>query len=239
MCGRFVAASPPEELAAFFDAENLVDPLDVASCARFNVAPTDPVLVCVREGDGRVLDTYRWGLVPGFARDPRIGNRMINARSETAATNRAFRYSFEHRRCLVPATGFYEWRRSDRQPYFIHRADGEPLVFAGLWAEWHGRVAGEESVLRSTAILTRAANGFISPIHDRMPVVLDRSQWVRWLDPGTDDGEEPLSSMGPPAEDVLVMHPVGRAVNNARNDGPDLIVAVEDPGAGPVQGVLL
>ena len=177
MCGRFVSASPPEEIAEYFAAMMMGDPLE----PNFNVAPTLDVYVVYEDGSERKLDQFHWGLVPGFAKDVKIGNRMINARAETLATNNSFKHSFARRRCIVPADGFYEWQavagQKRKQPYFIHRQDDEPLAFAGLWAEWRGQVAGEQVVVRSTTIITTEANETMAPVHDRMPVILPRRAW--------------------------------------------------------------
>ena len=153
MCGRFTQQRSDHELAEWFEAEQLVDDPG----GRFNVAPTDPVSIVVEKDERRALTAYRWGLVPFWAKDRSIGSRMINARAETLATNNAFRDSFAHRRCLVPADGFYEWRRDPgrRQPFVIHRLDGAPLAFAGLWAGWRDRETGE--VLRTMTIVTTGA----------------------------------------------------------------------------------
>ena len=158
MCGRFVSASPPEEIAEYFGAVAVGDPLE----SRYNVAPTLDVYVVYEQpgaepSAARRLDQFYWGLVPGFAKDMKIGARMINARSETAATNNSFRGSLARRRCIVPADGFYEWQKFEgskaKQPFYIHRADGHQLAMAGLWAEWRGVVAGEAVAVRSTTIL--------------------------------------------------------------------------------------
>jgi len=246
MCGRFVSASPPEEIAEYFAAILEGDPLE----PRYNVAPTLDVYVVYEDGsavrsDGhaeRRLDQFHWGLVPSFATDLKIGARMINARSETAATNNSFKHSLARRRCIVPADGFYEWRavagQKRKQPFYIHRRDDEPLAFAGLWAEWKGQVAGEDVVVRSTTILTTSANETMAPIHDRMPVILPRRAWDEWLDPTMLQVErvQPLLVPAPPT--LLTMHPVSTDVGNARNEGPHLvdeIPAADLVGAGEAE----
>ena len=223
MCGRFVSASPPEEIAAYFAADAVGERLE----PNYNVAPTLDVYVVYEDGRERRVDPFHWGLVPGFAKDLTIGNRMINARSETAATNGAFKHSLARRRCIVPADGFYEWRKvpgeRTKQPYFVHRRDDEPLAFAGLWAEWRGNVAGEQVVVRSTTILTTAANETMSTIHDRMPVILPAPTWDEWLDPQVQEVERVQGLLVPAPEGILAMHPVSTEVNNARHAGPQLI----------------
>ena len=231
MCGRFVLASPPDEIAAYFAAEPPADPLE----PRFNVAPTMDVYAVYEDGSERRLDAFYWGLVPGFAKDLKIGARLINARSETVATNNSFKNAFERRRCIVPADGFYEWQKiagqRAKQPYFVHRGDGEPLALAGLWSEWRGTVAGEQVVVRSTTILTTDANETMAPVHDRMPVILPRRSWDLWLDPTNRDvaSVQPLL-VGAPAT-LLTMHPVSTAVGNVKNDDPSLVDEIEAAGA--------
>lgn len=230
MCGRFVAAASVEEIADFFAAVPPPDPLPPA----YNIAPSSDVQVVVEEpGIERRIDVYRWGLVPSWARDLSIGNRMSNARSETAATKNSFRHSLAKKRCIVPADGFYEWTTIEgqkaKQPYFIHRADGAPLAFAGLWAQWRGEIDGREAVVRSFTILTTGANGTMRPIHDRMPVILEPDDFERWLDPELTDPEAVLPLMVPAADGVVTMHPVSTEVNNARNKGAHLIDPIELP----------
>src|SRR6516162_4894956 len=204
MCGRFVVASSPTLLAERFHAEETME----ATPPDYNVAPREDVAV-VRErvgdeGTRRVLSRVRWGLVPAWAKDPSVGDRMINARAETLARSSAFQVAFEKRRCLIPADGFYEWRhvppppgakRGRREPFFIHRRDGEPMAFAGLWAVWKvpdaqvGTIGGDDGWLRTCSIVTAKANALLEPVHDRMPVVLAERAWDAWLDPTPATGE--------------------------------------------------
>src|SRR5215213_26609 len=147
MCGRFVAASPPADIAAYFDVQQVSD---AAPEPNYNVAPTSDVFVVYTDGDTRRLDPLHWGLIPSFAKDMSIGNRMINARAETVATNGAFKSSFAKRRCIVPVDGFYEWKQvpgqKKKQPYFIHRPDGEMLALGGLWTQWTGKDKAGDTV---------------------------------------------------------------------------------------------
>ena len=173
MCGRFTQQRPTAELAEIFDAEPLVE----ASEPRFNVAPTDGVVAVVRPPDDRrLLTSLRWGLIPAWAADARAGSRMINARAETIFASPAYRASVRKRRCLIPADGFYEWRRGSdgsgttKQPYLIHRLDGAPLALAGIWSPWRQPESGEW--LRSCAIVTTTPNPLMARLHDRMPVIL-------------------------------------------------------------------
>lgn len=231
MCGRFVSASSPEDLANYFSAspgEALLEP-------SHNVAPSNDVYVVRVDGDTRRLDAFHWGLVPGWAKDPSIGNRMINARAETIGEKAVFRNAFRRRRCLVPADGFYEWAavagQKTKQPYFMHRRDGEPLAFAGLWEQWR---RDDEPTLRSCTIITCAPNETLAPIHDRMPAILPASAWDEWLDPGNDDQAALQAFLVPAPPALLVVRPVSTEVNNVRNKGAHLIdeVAVPVPGEG-------
>lgn len=244
MCGRFVSASPPEEIAEYFGATDVGDFPE----PNFNVAPTSDVLVVYSDGSARRLDSFHWGLVPSWAKDVGVGNRMINARAETLAEKGAFRRSFERRRCIVPADGFYEWKAvagsRRKQPYYVHRVDDEPLAFAGLWAEWRGAVAGEPVTVRSTTIITTSANETMAAIHDRMPVMLPPTTWETWLDPMNReiDRLQPLLVPAPPL--LITMHPVSTDVGNARNQGAHLIERIPESQVltdqqDPVQTTLL
>ncbi|HET6630658.1 MAG TPA: SOS response-associated peptidase [Woeseiaceae bacterium] len=214
MCGRFAFYSSHEAMAALFRAEPVgaVEP-------RYNIAPTQDI-AAVREPEQgrRELVTLRWGLVPYWAKDPSIGNRLINARAETVAGKPAYREAYRKRRCLVLADGFYEWRpgREGKMPWFISLASGEPFAFAGLWERWRDRESGAR--LETAVIVTTAALGFIAELHDRMPVVLDRQQADRWL--AGDEGVLADAAGHPPA---LRAWPVDRQVNSAKNEGAELI----------------
>jgi putative SOS response-associated peptidase YedK len=235
MCGRFTQQRPSAELAALFAAEDLAG----TPGGRYNLAPQQSGLVVVQQADDRrAIDAYRWGLVPTWARDPRIGNRLINARAETVATTPAFRGAFQKRRCLVPADAFYEWERvtpAIRQPNLIRRVDGEPMAFAGLWSPWRDPAEQEGPWLRTFTIVTTTANATLAPIHDRMPVILPRAVWDAWLDPSIAGGEPLLSLLRPAPADLLVRYPVSRRVNSTRNEGPDLVVPLGPQGPEPGQ----
>ncbi|HET7653788.1 MAG TPA: SOS response-associated peptidase [Acidimicrobiales bacterium] len=232
MCGRFVVASPPLLLAEHFTVDEVrldVDG-DGAPAPNYNVAPTDRVIAVATHGGRRLLGAFQWGLVPSWAPDAGGGARLINARAETVTEKRAFRDAFARRRCIVAADGFYEWRLTAgglKQPVFISAASGAPLAFAGLWEVWRDRRLGQDAPpLRTCTIVTTTANSTLSPLHSRMPVVLPRSTWATWLDPAvTDTGE--LSSLLVPLDDAgdgaLVLRDVSRAVNDVRNNGPQLL----------------
>jgi putative SOS response-associated peptidase YedK len=233
MCGRFVQASSPELLVARFGVDELAA---TGHAPSYNVAPRATVYA-VRDraedhGRRRYLSDLRWGLIPSWAKDPKVGDRMINARAESLADKPAYERAFRRHRCLVPAEGFYEWQRrgSRKQPMFIHRRDGEPMAFAGLWAAWRNnqkRVDPDGEWLRSCAIVTTNANNTLAPLHDRMPVVLEKRDWDRWLDPDSGDIDAFTHLLQPASDDLLVAYPVGTAVNSADNDGPELAERVE------------
>ncbi|MEO7229445.1 MAG: SOS response-associated peptidase [Candidatus Limnocylindrales bacterium] len=219
MCGRFSQQRPASELSEIFAAEPLVDDL----WPRYNVAPTDEALVVVQREERRGLTTYRWGLIPHWAKDPKAGSRMFNARAETLTTSPAFRDAFKRKRCLVPVDGFYEWKREGtiRQPYWISRADGRPLALAGLWASW--RDPATDTVRRTFTIVTTSPNTAMATLHDRMPVIIADDAWDRWLEPGPADSGELLGLLTPSDAIALDIAAVSRLVNDVRNDGPELI----------------
>lgn len=220
MCGRFTQQRPASELAEIFGAEPLVDDPG----GHFNVAPTDEALVVVQREDRRAITAYRWGLIPHWATEAKVGSRMFNARAETLASSPAFSRAFERRRCLVPVDSFYEWKRegSIRQPYRVTRSDGRPLVLAGLWAGWHDPAT--DAVRRTFSIVTCLPNRALSELHDRMPVILPDDAWSRWIDPSPADRGELLGLLEPNDGVDLEIYPVSRLVNDVRQDGPELIV---------------
>jgi len=244
MCGRFVTASSPALIADRFAVDEVDATVTPDPEPDYNVSPRRNVLA-VREREGqRVLSRLRWGLVPSWAKEVKIGDRMINARAETVASKPAYRRAFANKRCLIPADGFYEWKagtaaggdkKPRKQPYFIHRKDGEPLAFAGLWEVWRvpddrpdneKDLGGDDGWLRSCVIVTTTANELMAPIHNRMPVILPESAWERWLDPDEHDVDT-LAELLVPADDALLeAYPVSTEVNNARNNGPELARAV-------------
>ncbi len=183
-----------------------------------------------RPSGERIVQTLRWGLLPSWAKDETIANRLINARAETLAEKPSFRSAYRKRRCIVPADGFYEWakRPDGKQPYYIHASDGSILAFAGLWERWTRPDDGD--VIDSFTIVTTAANGRVHPLHDRMPVILAPEAVASWLDPASEP-EAVSDLLGPCPDAWLALHPVTRAVGNVRNEGPELIAAIPDEGS--------
>lgn len=235
MCGRYVSVAADADLVEEFDA------LDATGGntppADYNIAPTDPIRIVVnralRDEDGRVEDhptrqlrVVRWGLVPSWSKDGTGGARKINARAETVATSSAFRRPYAARRCLVPADGWYEWQARDtdrgpiKQPMYMTATAGHGLAFAGLYDFWGAR----PSTLTTAAIITTAATGVLAEVHDRMPLLLARADWERWLDPAVDDPHDLLTPGDEAVAAGLELRPVSTEVNSVRNDGPSLIV---------------
>jgi putative SOS response-associated peptidase YedK len=237
MCGRYRLSTHPHALYEQFALE-LVNPDEREIPPRYNIAPTQPVLAVRRRGDGkRELVLLHWGLIPSWAKEPSIGNRMINARAETVAEKPSFRNALRRRRCLIPADGFYEWLKrpsGPKQPFDVSREDGAPFALAGLWEHWQGP-NGEE--IESCTIVTTAANRLMKPLHDRMPVIIDAADYETWL---AGEGEHPrevqaLQTLLAPREwQGMRTRPVSRLVNNTRNEGPRLLdpPAAEPPDEG-------
>jgi putative SOS response-associated peptidase YedK len=286
MCGRYASARKRIELLEEFriERDRVAEPLK----ADYNVAPTKPVYavltrdgrrkedagqaqgaadaaspaVAVQPGVARELRVVRWGLVPFWAKDPKIGSRMINARAETVDSKPAFRHAFKRRRCLLPADGYYEWQRPDgtgstdepgggaraggansggdraggaKQPYFITRGDGLPLAFAGLYELWRDAALPddhERAWLWTATIITTSATDDLGKIHDRMPMVIAPDRWSDWLDPACDDPADLMALLAPAASGGLISYPVSTAVNSVRNNGPQLIERIEPGPAG-------
>jgi len=225
MCGRYALSAPGDVIAEIF---GLLEVPDVQPS--WNIAPTQLAAV-VRQGDGgtgdsvsgsraRRLDLLKWGLVPYWAKDASIGSRMINARSETVAEKPSFKHALKRRRCIVPADGFYEWRKTTegKVPTRIQRRDGRPLALAGLWEVWR---RGAAAPLETFTILTTSPNRVLRPIHDRMPVILEPESFGLWLDPGETNPDRlaPLFEAGP--GDELETFPVSRRVNSPANNDPE------------------
>lgn len=220
MCGRFVQAQPAQSYADHFGASLQVpERLDPS----WNVAPTDEVYAVAEHDGERKLGTFKWGLIPWFAKDAKAAARHINARAETAHSKAAFKDSFVGRRCIVPADGFYEWEKMEsggKLPHYIHRGDGAPLALAGLWGSWR-HPEGERVV--TCTIVTTKPNDLVSPIHDRMPVILEEHEWDRWLDRDFDDVSVLRAMLDPVASGVLAEYPVATLVNSVKNNYADLI----------------
>jgi putative SOS response-associated peptidase YedK len=224
MCGRFVLMTPGSSLAAHFRLAE-----EPSLEARYNIAPTQIVAVVAASEPGArpELKMVRWGLVPFWAKDTSIGARLINARSETAAEKPAFRTPFKNRRCLIPADGFYEWKKTDgsKQPYFVGLANRQVFAFAGLRDRWESP-AGE--VIESCTILTTDANALLLPIHDRMPVILRSADYEEWLDPGVKKSELLKPMLKPYPTEEMIVYPVGGKVNRSTYEAPDCIEPVEE-----------
>lgn len=230
MCGRFTLTASPDQLTALFEL-----PQEPVVVPRYNIAPTQPVAVVRMNPQAAAREwalTY-WGLVPSWSKDPSMGARMINARSETVTEKPAFRAAFKRRRCLVPASGFYEWKKEGKgkQPYYITTPDGSPFAIAGLWEYWEG---ADGSALESCTLLTTSANTLMQPLHDRMPVIVQPEDYAQWLGSGRDETPQALDQLQhllrPYADDGLIAYPVSTYVNNTRNEGADCMQALIEHG---------
>lgn len=223
MCGRYVLNENLAQLTSL--ADHPLEGVPEDPVARFNIAPTQriPVLVPSEEGEAWRIDAFRWGLVPSWAKDRNMKQNLFNARGETLAEKPSFRAAFKKRRCLVPATGFYEWAgpKGSRRTYYIQRKDGQPLIFAGLWERWQG--APDEPALYSFTIVTTAANAEMSEFHHRMPVVLDPEGQERWMDAGCVDPAALQNLLVPMPDESLSVTRVSTYVNKATHEGPECI----------------
>lgn len=223
MCGRFTLYAPTEEVAALFDL-----PEEPILAPRYNVAPTQPVGLARMNAQTQEREwaLTLWGLIPSWSKDPSIGARMINARSETVAEKPSFRAAFKRRRCLVPVSGFYEWQKvgKSKQPHYITAQDGGLLAIAGLWEYWEG---ADGSALESCTLLTTEANEFMQPLHHRMPVFVAPEDFDQWLGSGKDEDRNAMENLHhllrPAPEDLLTAYPVSTYVSNARNEGEQCI----------------
>lgn len=236
MCGRFVSSNSPERIAEYFGASFETEPPIEGLSENYNVAPTNDILAVVQPGstaaDKPVVQVFHWGLVPFWAKDTKIGSKMINARSETLVEKSVFKKLLASKRIIVPMDGFYEWQvvpgLKTKQPMYISRLDGEPLGVAGLWTTWRDKNAGPDAPwLHSCTIITTSANATLAPVHDRMPVLLPAASWDEWLDPANNDLESLQRLLVPAPDDLLTMHPVSTAVNNVRNKGIELLDEIE------------
>ncbi|HEX6469514.1 MAG TPA: SOS response-associated peptidase [Streptosporangiaceae bacterium] len=242
MCGRYASTRARQELLDEFQIE--LDASEDAVEPDYNVAPTKSVPAVIKrapkgeEGESeepvRMLRKVRWGLVPSWAKDPKIGNRLINARIETAHEKPAFRRAFARRRCLLPADGFYEWYelkvpegKPRKQPFFIHPRDGGVMAMAGLYELWRDPESDGEWVW-TTTVITTAATDEVGRIHDRMPMIVEQKSWEAWLDPGLTDPDEVRRLLEPAMAGRMEAYAVSTAVNNVRNNGPTLIEPLPD-----------
>jgi putative SOS response-associated peptidase YedK len=219
MCGRYTLFRLEQLLNLF---PWLAMPPGVVP--RYNIAPSQPILAVSNEKPTQ-LDYYYWGLIPSWAKDRSIGNRMINARAETLAQKPAFRTALQRRRCLIPADGFYEWRKEpdgSKTPIHLQTRSGDPFMFAGLWDRWHDP---DGSVIPSCTIITTPPNSLVEPIHDRMPAIVTPEDYQKWL-----SGPDPASVLRPYPPELMKATPVSKAVNNPRNESRRCIESVEEPG---------
>jgi len=224
VCGRYNIVTDAQ---ALYDAFQIEAELGAAPLARYNVAPATEQLVILEEGGQRAARWHHWGLIPHWARDKAIGYKTINARGESVAVKPAYRAAFRQRRCLVPATGYYEWKAlaEGKQPYLIRLKSGGLFAFAGLWESW----AAPEGELRSFSIITTAPNALMTRIHDRMPAIIPRAEYARWLAPQLQDPVQIQAMIASYPDGELQAVPVDRRINNARNQGADLIAPAGAP----------
>lgn len=238
MCGRYVSATPPDQLAQYFGAESMVEPPDDGDdtqAANYNVAPTQGVYTVYESGGTRLLDRFHWGLVPFWAKDPKIGSKMINARAETIHEKNSYKRPFARKRCIIPADGFYEWKKVEgqkrKQPMYMTTIDESPFAFAGLWEVWKDKNNldddGEPLELYSCTIITGEPNEKVADVHDRMPVMLPPDTWDGWLDRDNDDIDALRALLVPAPAALIRLHPVSTDVNNVRNNGSSLIEQAE------------
>jgi putative SOS response-associated peptidase YedK len=227
MCGRYTLI----RLADFTDMFPWIRSPETDVPPRYNIAPTQLIAAVPNDGENQV-EFFHWGLIPSWAKDSSIGSRLINARAETISTKPAFRAALKRRRCLIPASGFYEWKKNPdgktKTPMYIHPPDGKPVAFAGLWEVWH---APDGSEVRSCAIITGEPNELVAPIHDRMPVILDPDCYKRWLTSGEIESDKLSDCIKPYSASKLQVHPVSKRVNSPANDVSECIEPWDE---GPV-----
>ena len=235
MCGRFTLTVKVHELGPAFGFEGPVPPCPDPELAlpRYNIAPTQPVLIIREAQDGlRSASWARWGLIPGGAKDPRVGARMINARAETLFEQPAFRGAARHRRCLVPTDGFFEWRKvgKEKLPFHLRAPGGGLYAMAGIWSTWRDPTGAE---VDTCSIVTTEPNPKVAALHDRMPVILGPEQYSLWLDPAEEDAARLSRLLVAVPEDALELVPVSKAVNSVKNLGPECVQGRDDPEAPP------
>ena len=220
MCGRFTLTVNPAEVQETFSSYTFPQKF----APRFNIAPTQPVLA-IPNDDQNTADFFVWGLIPMWAKDPSIGNRMINARGETLEEKPAFRGSLKYKRCLILADGFYEWKGAEgkkvKTPYFIHMKDRKPFAFAGLWDSWN---SPDGALVKSCTIITTEPNELTELIHNRMPVILHPRDYAKWLDPSPQTPDQLKPLIKPFPADLMDAYPVSTLVNTPANDIPELVV---------------
>ena len=217
MCGRYTLTATTQKLAEAFSGFEVPPELP----PRYNVAPSQPVVVVANNGEHKV-EFFQWGLIPSWAKDPNIGNKMINARAETLGEKPSFKNAYKRRRCLVLADGFYEWRKegdNTKTPMYIRLASGDPFAFAGLWEMWQTA----EDMILSCAIITTNPNELMAQIHNRMPVILPAAAYEQWLDPAERSPDQLNGLLQPYPAELMTAYPVSKLVNSPRNDLPELI----------------
>jgi putative SOS response-associated peptidase YedK len=230
MCGRFVSTTPLSDLAERLDVDEVRTDDERPN---WNVTPRSSVLIVAENAEHqRVLDRVRWGLVPSWAKNLAVGDKLINARAESVKEKPAYRRAFLKRRCLIPVDGFYEWKvvpgRKTKQPVYIHRVDGAPIVFAGLYENWKDKADPDAEWVRSCSIVTTNANQRIAPVHNRMPVILPPEHFEGWLDPDNHDVDALTRLLLPAPDDLLSYYPISTLVNRPANNGPELLDPVPD-----------
>jgi len=222
MCGRYSLHTHPEVIALYFKLGLLPD-----LAPRYNITPGTNVLIVRQDTEkGRIADLYRWGLIPGWAKDPAIGNKLANARAETVAEKPSFRSAFKRWRCLIPASGFYEWKAvaGRKQPYYVRPVGADLFAFAGLTERWNG----PDGPVHSCTIITTAANELMRGIHDRMPVILARDDYAAWLDPANQATAKLQALLKPSPAKMMAAHPVSTRVNTPKYDEPALLKPVTE-----------
>ncbi|WP_392532425.1 SOS response-associated peptidase [Nostoc sp. C117] len=235
MCGRFTLNQSAEALVEVFGLHQVPD-----LAAQHNIAPTQMVATVLQnpESEKREFKQLHWGLIPSWAKDPKMGAKLINARAETVAEKPAFRSAFKHRRCLVLADGFYEWQRQQgkKQPFYFRLQDGQPFAFAGLWERWRcprqpqGETPTNDEIISCT-ILTTAANELLQPIHERMPVILEPQDYDLWLDSQVQTPETLQQLLHPYPAPAMAAYPVSTLVNNSRHNSPECIMPLTEKNA--------
>ncbi|KAM3102735.1 SOS response-associated peptidase [Phormidesmis sp. 146-12] len=220
MCGRFTQSLTGEAIASAFDLDDIPD-----WTPRYNIAPTQTVPAILSESGDRTFKALRWGLIPTWAKDPAIGARLINARSETVTEKPSFRSAFKKRRCLITADGFYEWQKTQgkKQPFYFRLENGQTFGFAGLWEQWS---SPEGDLWQTCTILTTDANLLLSQVHDRMPVMLHPEDYDRWLDPQNQDTDALQALLRPYESEAMQSYAVSPLVNRPTHDQPDCIEAI-------------
>ena len=218
MCGRFALYSSVQAIVDYAKILNRMQELN----PNYNVAPGQRIPVIINKQDGKYFDIFQWGLIPFWAKDPKIGYKMINSRAETIAEKPSFKYAFKRRRCLIPANGFYEWRKKDKQPFYIHLKDRELFTFAGIWENWK---SPEGMNIKTCSIITTESNEFMQPIHHRMPVILDREKEFDWISDKMEDSKMLLPFLKPYEKNMLV-YEISKEVNSPRNNYKELIQSI-------------